>query len=140
MISCCNNNRLVSVTDPSGVWNIESLIGSTVHIKSVSISTGFFGGSSGTDYTIEKIQFRISLDGKCFTIISLKELPGKTFTWKDLEIVRLYNTSNSPSVCGMCLCGTAICGITYGYDDVEIEGPTDKKACCDSCEGEVLDD
>ena len=123
------NHKLIAITDPSGNWEYKDLLGASVHIKSASISSGYFGASEKTVYTIESINFRVSLDGKCFTIISLKDLPGKTFTWKDLEIIEL----NFPSICGLFVSGSMFCGNNPGCRRI----PDQTSSCCS--EGEVLD-
>lgn len=86
---CGSTHQRIPVTSPSGNWGIENLIGGKVRIKSVSIWNGLFsGGMDGKkEYTIEEVKFRISLDGKCFTILKLKDVPDRLFTLKDVEIV-----------------------------------------------------
>lgn len=86
---CGSTHQRIPVTSPSGNWNLENLIGGKVKVKSVSIWNGLFSGGldSKTEYTIEEVKFRISIDGKCFTVLKLKELPDRLFTLKDVEIL-----------------------------------------------------
>lgn len=108
--NCCNNKNRLKVTSPSGIWELDQLIGAKVLIKSIPVSN-FFGTCRMNDLmTISKILFRVSLDGKAITIIELEEFPGKTFLWKDLEIVELDTSLKYKPICGEFLCGQAICG------------------------------
>jgi hypothetical protein len=78
------------IKDPSGLWDIDNLIGAKVYVRSMPVSN-FFQIDANQPYTIEKIYFRVTIDGKTITIISLKEFPNKEFTWKDLMIEQLAN-------------------------------------------------
>lgn len=105
----CNNMRIVS---PSGIWEYDQLIGAKVVVKSLSVSGNFFNMCTGGRdlFTIEEIYFRISLDGKTITVIKLRELPDKIFTWKDLEVVEINSEKKYRPICNTFLCGQAICG------------------------------
>lgn len=74
---------------PNGTWNAEDLIGAKVKIRSMPISNFNTLTNIGGDKTIEKIEFQVSIDGKAFTVITLKELPGQVFLWKDLMITKI---------------------------------------------------
>lgn len=105
----CKNIRL---TDPSGNWEYEQLLGAKVILKSTPISNFFKNCkvNSETTNTIKDIYFRISIDGKAITIIELEELPGKFFTWRDIEIYELSPSSIYKPICGTFKAGQAICG------------------------------
>ena len=99
------------VKNPGGIWEYYQLIGAKVYIKSMPVSN-FFNLQNASDlYTIKDIYFRISTDGKAISVIELKELPGKIFTWKDLMISELVNTVKILPICGAFMSGTAICGL-----------------------------
>lgn len=100
------------VKDPSGSWEYSQLLGAKVHVKSLPVSNFFCNINSSDIMTIENIYFRVSLDGKTITVIELAEMPGKIFTWRDLEIIELSckNIYQVPATCGTFLCGITLCG------------------------------
>ena len=87
---CNDDERRISRNEPSAIVEYENLIGSKVKIKSASMQNGFYW-TKNTDqlFTVSEIGFRISIDGKCHTILSLAEVTDRTFTLKDIEIVEL---------------------------------------------------
>jgi len=104
----------LKVTSPAGLWEYPQLIGASVKIASKSVSSGFFAVDSEDIYTIKEIGFRISKYGKSYTVVTLNELPGKEFAWKDLEIIGLPFCIYCPAICGGFCCGGAICGYNIG--------------------------
>lgn len=82
MSNCCCNRE----TDPAGTWYYEDLLGAVVRIKSTSPGMRVEGDKL---CTIEDIVFRVSLDGKTITKITLVEYPNYYFTWKDLEVIKI---------------------------------------------------
>lgn len=84
-MSNCSCKRIYN---PSGIWKIEDLIGSRVKIHSLPISN-FVALDCNEIFTIDRVEFRISMDGKAITIIFLKGLPDIEFTFKDLIIESL---------------------------------------------------
>ena len=104
------------VSNPSGSWTFEQLIDAKVRVKSSSTGNfmSCFNFDSSKLVTIRDIYFRISMDGKAFTVIEIKELPGKVFLWKDLEIVELSNKPRFDALCGAFTCGCSIVG--YNVD------------------------
>ena len=84
-MSNCSCKRIFN---PSGIWKIEDLIGSRVKIHSLPISN-FVALDCNEIFTIDRIEFRVSMDGKAITIIFLKGLPDIEFTFKDLIIESL---------------------------------------------------
>lgn len=113
------------VKNPSGTWNLEQLLGAKVCIKSTSVNNfmSCFGFDSSQLVTIKDIYFRISMDGKAFTVIEIEELPSKVFLWKDLEIVELRNKPRFDALCGTFKCGQSIAG--YNVDTELTQDPTD---------------
>lgn len=98
------------VRGPSGIWKYNQLIGATVFIKS-SPSCNFFSlKDASKEYTIKNIYVKISLDGKAITVIEIEGIPGKVFTWRDLEIVRINCAAYKDAVCGEFLSGEALVG------------------------------
>ncbi len=82
-----SNCKCKRITGPSGVWKPEDLIGAKVEIGSMPISNfpmNTFRFSSGQEYEVESVDFRISLDGKAVTVVKLKGLGDIFFTLKDL--------------------------------------------------------
>lgn len=76
---------------PSGEVDINKVIGATVRLVSACQSQGWIENVDQKTYTIKDILFRVSIDGKTFTIIKLEGLENKTFTWKDIEFISLNN-------------------------------------------------
>lgn len=71
---------------PAGIWELEDLIGAEVNVGSMPISN--MGAIDSTKkYKIEKIEFRISIDGKAITIVKLVGLDNYIFTLKDLIFI-----------------------------------------------------
>ena len=113
------NNKIAvggkgKATSPSGLWKYAQLIGSSVKIKSLSVSSGIFGLDSDTLHTISDIGFRVNRYGKSFAVIKLTDIPEREFVWKDLEIIGLKFCTFSPATCGTFCSDGSICG--YGYD------------------------
>lgn len=114
------------ISNPSGSWTFEQLIDAKVRVKSSSVGNfmSCFGFDSSKLVTIGNIYFRISMDGKAFTVIEIKELPDKVFLWKDIEVVELSNKPRFDALCGTFNCGLSIVGYnvdknpTYGEDDI----------------------
>lgn len=115
------------VKDPSGSWEYSQLLGAKVRVKSMPVSNFFCSINASDLLTIDNIYFRVSLDGKTITVIELTEIPGKIFTWRDLEIVELNsrNLYQDPSLCGVFLCGVTLCGnkvsLEPSYDENPLE-------------------
>lgn len=111
----CRNRRC---TSPAGTWDYHNLIGATVEIKSLPLAAywGYQEVVTSGEYKISDIKFRVSVDGKVFTVVELEGLEGRTFLWKDLEIKCLGNYTNmseansiigrSGATAGGVICGT----------------------------------
>lgn len=83
---CKNNEIRIPKKNQQGNISLDKVRGSKVRIKSLTVSNGFnWEPAKNNEYTISDIAFRISVDGKCFTIVKIKEIPNKTFTLKDIE-------------------------------------------------------
>lgn len=76
----------IALTDPAGTWTIDNLIGGKVHIRSVSGWNRVFGADENEVFTVKEVKFRINLDGKIETVVSLVEKPG-IYCFRDIEIL-----------------------------------------------------
>jgi hypothetical protein len=88
---CNDNERRISDQETSGVITLQQMIGAKCYIRSVSAMNGWRWDENaiGKEYTVKEIGFRISVDGKCFTIVVLDGIDDRIFTLKDLEFVEL---------------------------------------------------
>lgn len=88
---CNDNERRISDQETSGVITLQQMIGAKCYIRSVSAMNGWRWDENaiGKEYTVKEIGFRISIDGKCFTIVVLDGIDDRIFTLKDLEFVEL---------------------------------------------------
>lgn len=84
-MSNCSCKRIFN---PSGIWTLEDLVGSRVKIHSLPLSN-FVAMDCNEIFTIDRIEFRVTMDGKAITIIFLKGFPDIEFTFKDLIIESL---------------------------------------------------
>lgn len=100
------------VKNPSGTWNLEQLLGAKIHVKSTSVGNfmSCFNFDSSKLVTIKNIYFRVSMDGKAFTVVEVEEFPEKVFLWKDIEIVELTNKPRFDALCGAFDCGQSVAG------------------------------
>lgn len=103
-------SRFIATTSPSGLWKYAQLIGSSVKIKSLSVSSDLFGFDSDSLHTISDIGFRVNRYGKSFAVIKLADIPEREFVWKDLEIIGLKFCTYYPAVCGTFCSDWSICG------------------------------
>lgn len=100
---CGSINDRIKPQEKTGVLDYKSLIGAHVKITSLSQTNSMaFSGYNNSAYEklngsqiyeISDIQFRVSLDGKCFTIITLFEFPDLIFTWDQLKLIDINNDS-----------------------------------------------
>jgi hypothetical protein len=89
---CIDDQRLISRDEQSGVAAYENIIGAKVKVVSLTMQNNhLWHGKKNELFTIKKIGFRITVDGKCHTIIELEEICNRTFTLRDLEFVELSN-------------------------------------------------
>lgn len=88
---CKDDERRISYEEASGVVGLNRIIGAKVIVKSVSMQNGWRWDDDfiGKELTVGDIGFRISVDGKCHTIVVLNEIEDRTFTLKDIEFVEL---------------------------------------------------
>lgn len=88
---CKDDERRIKRTEIAGDIDIENIIGAKVYVKSVSGQNGWrWTEREKSLFTISGISFRVSIDGKCFTLVELEEFKDRMFTLKDLEFVELY--------------------------------------------------
>lgn len=90
---CKDNRRLIKFDEASGLIDYTQLLGAKVRIKQISGVTQWIGRKN-IQYTIQDVKFRILLDGKCYTLVTLAECPENTFLLKDIEIESLNEENN----------------------------------------------
>lgn len=114
VMSNCSRRRVKS---PNGTWGYNSLIGGQVRVRSTAV-TNFFGSIvvASETFTIKDIYFQISLDGKAITIIELAEVPGKFFTWKDLEVVEVGADQKVNATCGTFTSNETLAGYNVDHE------------------------
>lgn len=80
---------------PSGLVDIDKIVGAKVRVKSLT-TQNYCGWSYNTDkvFKIDSIRFRISIDGKCYTILTLEGITDRTFKLSDLEFIELYGQNS----------------------------------------------
>lgn len=81
-----NDTGIIQACEESSLLSLENLKGKTVKILSCTIDNPLKIKKNNTVGTIQDIYFKVSLDGKCFTLVKLKEFPDFVFTLKDLKI------------------------------------------------------
>ena len=87
----CDCKRLIG---PSGIWSASELVGAVVQVGSMPVSN--FGSAAidvNSKFTVDSVDFRISLDGKAITVVKLKGLDDCIFTLKDLIFVGIYQSN-----------------------------------------------
>lgn len=74
----------------TGSIELDKLIGAQVKVINLTMQNGLFW-KEGVDeiYTVSDIKFRVSIDGKCHTIVYLDEFKDRSFTLKDLKFVKI---------------------------------------------------
>lgn len=90
---CKDNKRLIKFDEASGIIDYAQLLGAKVQVKQISGMTQWIGRRN-TLYTIQDIKFRILLDGKCYTLVTLEECPENVFLLKDIEIESINEENN----------------------------------------------
>lgn len=96
---------------PGGLWPIDRMIGAKVRINSSSVGNFLLGSQTITGiFTIDKVMTRVSMDGKAMTNIYLKEIPDRSFIWRDLEILEIGSkpTKLFPNKVGCAIVGCSI--------------------------------
>lgn len=87
---CDDSERRVGRGEESGIIEWDSLIGAKVRISSLTMQNGWMlKEPERKEYTVKDIGFRVTVDGKCRTIITLNEVEDRTFSLKDIEIIEL---------------------------------------------------
>lgn len=90
---CNDNERRIQYQsgEQVGDVDIENIVGAKVYVKGGSGQNAWhWNEHERAIFTISWVGFRISIDGKCFTLIELEEIKDRSFTLKDLEFVQLY--------------------------------------------------
>ena len=87
-----DDERRIPRDEVSGVVGLDRIIGAKVIVKSVTMQNGWEWSDEDEkrkEYTVSEVGFRVSIDGKCCTIIALSEIEDRTFTLKDIEFIEL---------------------------------------------------
>lgn len=88
---CNNDESRLGFLEPSSVVDIKNILGAKVRVTSLTMSNGaVWKDKTNSLCTVESVSFRVSVDGKCFTVLTLTEHPGELFTLKDIEFVKLH--------------------------------------------------
>jgi len=90
---CKDTERRIKKSTRSVVIDYAKIVGAKVRIKSTTMQNGWDIEKPSEVYTVSEVGFRVTIDGKCHTILAIKELGNRTFALKDIEFVEL-NTGN----------------------------------------------
>lgn len=88
--------RRIEPNVPSGIIDIEKIIGAKVRVKSLT-TQNYCGWKKNSDtiFTVESIKFRVSIDGKCYAILKLEGIEDRTFKLSDLVFIKLNENEQS---------------------------------------------
>lgn len=86
----CECKRLIG---PSGIWSVAELVGAVVQVGSMPVSNFGAAIDVNSEFIVDSVDFRISLDGKAITVVKLKGLDDYIFTLKDLIFVGIYQSN-----------------------------------------------
>jgi hypothetical protein len=91
---CIDNERRIDREELPGCFPIQDILGSRVIVKSLTGQNSFDWDKYAEDKrvvvcTVEDIMFTVSIDGKCFTLIYLVEVPDRAFTLEDLTFIEV---------------------------------------------------
>lgn len=98
-----------------GTWSYWDLIGAKFKLKSVPLSiNGVLQKDlialSRQDLILEEIFFRASTDGKLVPLFRMKNICGKLFRARDLELIEINPLQNISTYCGNFICGRVLVG------------------------------
>jgi hypothetical protein len=99
-----------------GTWSYRDLIGSRFKLKSISFSLNKSLKKdcqlrfSEQELTLEEVYFRVTTDGKVFTLFKMKEVCGTLFLPRDVELLDINPVDTSNAVTGQFICGKVIVG------------------------------
>ena len=116
-------NQRIAITSPAGCWTYSQLLGASVKIKSLSVSSGLFGYDEDATYTISDIKFSLDQSGNSYAVILLDGISDKYFVWNDLEVVSLSTILYTQAICNKFCSGGSLCGYGLG-SSWETETPT----------------
>lgn len=119
-----------------GTRSYKELIGSKFRLKSVPISiNGVLQKKCNLKYsqmslTLKDVYFRVSTDGKVYTLFRMEEVCGKLFLPRDLELIEINRFMPGSTRCGEFVCGRILVGTGVepenNLDNPEVEDePTD---------------
>lgn len=85
---CTDTERRVGRDEATTVIDWSRAIGAKVKVRALTMQNGWdWNYDPKMEFTIASIGFRITVDGKCHTIVSLEEVEDRTFTLKDLDFI-----------------------------------------------------
>ena len=99
-----------------GTWSYKELIGSKFRLKSIPISiNGVLQKKCNLKYsqmsmTLKEVYFRVSTDGKVYTLFRMEEVCGKLFLPRDLELIEINRFMPGSTKCGEFVCGRILVG------------------------------
>lgn len=99
-----------------GTWSYKELIGSKFRLKSIPISiNGVLQKKCNLKYsqmsmTLKDVYFRVSTDGKVYTLFRMEEVCGKLFLPRDLELIEINSFMPGSTKCGEFVCGRILVG------------------------------
>lgn len=87
--------EIVNRLDYCNTTSIPDLIGAKVKVGSLTMSNGLKWNRPADEiYTVSDVKFRVTIDGKCHTIVTLAEITDRTFALKDLKLVEYHQPNN----------------------------------------------
>lgn len=110
-----------------GTWSYKDMIGAKFKLKSLPISIGGVlqrGCSfrySQMELTLMDIYFRVSTDGKVIPLFRMKEVCGKLFLPRDLELIEISPVLRTSTICGEFVCGNKTF-VGTGTNDISSDG------------------
>lgn len=122
-----------------GTWSYKDLIGSRFKLKSIPISIGGVLQKgcnslkySNTEMTLKEIHFRVTTDGKVYTLFQMEEFCGKLFLPRDLEVIEIIPVpTRIATICGEFVCQNVPVGNKVSHriylEKVEISENSSKK-------------
>lgn len=126
--SCSHHDRKPKPKLLEGTWNYKNIIGSTVALSSLPVSSAYSGErlSGSQNLTVENVVFRVSRDGKILPLYKLKGL-NEYYPSNLITVLSINPVPDKTSICGWILSGESMCGYkceSIMYDAKELLGIT----------------
>lgn len=106
-----------------GTYRYQELLGSKFKLKSVPLSlhgnlqTGCPGNITTETMTLAEVYFKATTDGKVYPMFRMKEVCGRLFSPRDLELIETTKIPKLSAVCGNIVCGNVRVG-SIGKNDL----------------------